>query len=160
MRQDLVELDRGGSLRDGDVAAVGQLGSAGAAWAQVQEEVPFEEEAGPDLDLGVASDRQPLVLDGERHRGGVAFRLDLDDLAHVDAGDPDRSGLAKGCGVLEGRGQGVPRVAPWQLLGVGEEGKDRQEDDQGQSPPRRVRTAVPAAPDTRIKARIGRGRCR
>ena len=65
-------------------------GDAGAARLHVEEEVPFEEDPRPDLDLRVLVERAPGVVHRERDLGGVADRPGALDLADVDSRDPDR----------------------------------------------------------------------
>ena len=81
----------------------GSSGPLGLPGRRSRKKFPSRKRRGRISTSRVAVDRQALVLDGERHLRRVAFRLDVGDLAHVDAGDPHRSGLAQRGGVLEGR---------------------------------------------------------
>src|SRR4051812_11170957 len=97
----------------------------------VYEEVALEEDARPDLDLGVAVDRQAVVIDAEGDLGVVAGAVPRQpvvadalhalDLANVDAGDPDRGVLADVGRVPEDRMELVG-VLEWQRLGPGQIG--------------------------------------
>ena len=101
----------------------------------------------------------PSSFTRERHLRGVACGLDVDHLADVDAGDPDRSGLAQRGGVLERRGQ---RVALGRSMAASSCRRSRNPASSrttmtrphhaGCGPP------VPAAPDARIKRRVAGAR--
>jgi hypothetical protein len=80
-------------LRDGDDFVLLELVRRRRAGLDVHEEVALEEDARADLELGVALDREAHLLDLHRHLGrtlALLHRLDLHDLAHLHAGDPDR----------------------------------------------------------------------
>ena len=74
--QHLVELHGRRGLARADRAPVRQVGRAGRARAQVHEEVALQEDPRADLQLGVAVDRQPVLVDLHRHlrERGVAAR--------------------------------------------------------------------------------------
>ena len=153
-REDLVELDRGRGLGDGDRVAVRQAVGARAAGADIEEEVALQEDARPDLHLRVAVHRLPVVVDGEGHlrvvAGAVAGEpaladaLHALDLADVDAGDPDRRVLADVGRVLED-GVQLEVALERDRLGPGQVGADDDQHDQDQrvaDPVRRVALAV------------------
>jgi len=90
--QDLVQLHRRAGVLDLDRVAVAELGRARRARVDVDEEVALEEDPRTDRRGRVDVDRQALVLDFHRDHGALvdalAHRLDVGDLADVDAGDP------------------------------------------------------------------------
>src|SRR5207237_4613935 len=99
------------------------------ARAEIEEEVALEEEPGPDHELGVGPDRPADVADGERDLVRVAVALGRDDLADVDAGDPNRRVDGDHGRVAEDRLQLVAVAGERDVLGVGEDEPDRGEDD-------------------------------
>jgi hypothetical protein len=131
--ENLVELHRGRRVRDRDVVSGIELGRAGAARIEVDEEVALEEDAGPDGREGVLANRSALVLDREGDLRRVALRLDLEHLADVDAGNADRRLVADLHAVLERRGQRVAVTSEGDVLREGEEGPDDDEHNQDQA---------------------------
>jgi hypothetical protein len=141
----LVELDRRRGLGQLERAAVVELRGAGRAGLEVDEEVALEEDARPDLGAGVGADRAALVGDLHRHDGVVraVLRVDLLDLADVDAGDAHRRVGPQAVGGLE---HGVDLVAARErdVLREAEVREHQDRDDRDQAD--RERAAALAAP--------------
>ena len=127
---------------------------------EVHEEVALEEDARPDLDLGVAVDRQAGLLDLHLHQGGVrglAVHLvgrDRLDLADVDAGDAHRRVLADGLGRRE---HGLEAVALGErdVLAEAEVAHDDDAEDQEQPRLDRAHAGAILAHDEPDRHRVG-----
>jgi len=96
--EDLIELHGRRCLGGADHVAVAELRSRRRPGLDVEEEVALEEDARADLDRGVLVNRLAHVVDAHRDPDALvarAQRLDLGDLADVDAADADEGALAQ-----------------------------------------------------------------
>ena len=152
--QQVAELDRRRRLGDRDRVAVVELRRRRRARLEVDEEVALEEDARPDLELGVALQRQALVLASRSSRARRPARprrgstaLTLPDL---DARDPHGRARLEVVHVVED-GRELERVRERVRLGEAEDRCRAPVTSSARSPARKMVTARP--PGCRCRAR-------